>query len=327
MHLTWQTLSHAPLEFYADLPARFFGTRLPGGNVLSAEGQFGSLCIQEFDGGPFIIRYSVLDIEEDLTLLAKSHHIGLHTIIMLRNQLTPSIKNAGSIKLLEGQFTMLQANQPEATVSFKARQRYETFETLYHPPIVEEVLIDFPTLAASLLKESPLHPNILVNSAEWTNEETKEIVSYILNYAQDKQWRRSYFEDRVSDILFQLMIIVSHTDPFEMLHTDQEINSAYEAQKLILKDISKHIIIRDLAKKVNTSESKLKRVFKRIFGKTLHDYLVHHRLKAALSLIHKGLSVKETAARTGWSSSYLIKMYTRKYHTSPGSANAGKNKN
>lgn len=326
MKLRIQTLSHGELKFFQDLPPGFPGPRLPGSLVLSATDRFGNFCIQEFYGGTFTIRHSAFDILEDFTVRIKSLFSGLHTKIMRYNQLELAIKDVGIIKLEEGQFTMLRANQPEATITFRARQRYEIFETLYDPSVVEDALSDFPSIIAWLLRKSPM-PALLVNPPMQTDRETRENIAYILDFAEDKKWRRSYFESHIKDILLQLTILVNRIDPFEIPFTDNESHLAYLAQQLILKDLSKHIVIRDLAKKVGTSETTLKRVFKHVFGRSLLKYLTHQRLKSAFKLINQqGLSVKETAALTGWSSSYLIKMYFKKYNTTPGSANPGKNK-
>ena len=97
MKLTIETLSHSPLQFYHELPAKYPGPRLPGGQVLSASGDFGDLCIQEFNGGNFIIRYSALKTKESFILDVQSHHSGLHATMMLKNTITPVFKTGGQI--------------------------------------------------------------------------------------------------------------------------------------------------------------------------------------------------------------------------------------
>lgn len=319
MNFSIQTLSHGELKVWQDLPPGFPGPRLPGGVVMSAWDKFGNFCIQEFYGGAFTIRLLAFDILEDFTITIQSLFSGLHTSIMRSNSLEVSIKEAGTVQLEEGEFIMVQGNQPASTITFRAQQRYEIFEALYESSIVADTLSDLPAESTWLLRKSSV-PALLVNPAMKTDIETRENIEYILDFAEDKKWRRSYFESHVRDILLQLTMLLMN-DTKSMPLTENEKRIAYLAQQLILKDLSKHITIPALAKKVNTSETTLKRVFKRVFGKTLLKYREYYRLKAAFKMINQqGLSVKETAALTGWSASYLIKMYNKKFNTTPGSA-------
>jgi len=50
----------------------------------------------------------------------------------------------------------------------------------------------------------------------------------------------------------------------------------------------------------------------------MHEYHLHQRLKLAIELLHGGLSVKETAAKTGWRPANLINAYYEQYGTTPG---------
>lgn len=72
MKITIETLSHQPLKFYEELPVHFTGPRLPGGKIVLSSGDFGELCIQEFDGYDLIFRYSVLQTKEIFTVDARS---------------------------------------------------------------------------------------------------------------------------------------------------------------------------------------------------------------------------------------------------------------
>ncbi|MEI9912400.1 MAG: hypothetical protein WDO71_23775 [Bacteroidota bacterium] len=146
MNLSIETLSHRPLEFYSGLPRQFSGLRLSGGEVLSASGEFGDLCIQEFNGDNFIIRYSVIHTKEEFIVEAQSHHSGIHALIMVSNHIKPVIKNANAINVGEGQFTILQAHRPETTITFTKKQLYSCFEIMLSEELAVSLLKDFPEL-------------------------------------------------------------------------------------------------------------------------------------------------------------------------------------
>jgi hypothetical protein len=75
------------------LPLAFKGLRLPGGKLASALCAFGSLCIQEFYGNQFTIRYTARDILQKLVLRSKSKQDGIHTEINLKGQAQHQLDN------------------------------------------------------------------------------------------------------------------------------------------------------------------------------------------------------------------------------------------
>ncbi|MGN6400815.1 MAG: helix-turn-helix domain-containing protein [Flavisolibacter sp.] len=318
MNITIETLSHAPLEFYKELPPRFDGPRLPGGEVLSSSGDFGDLCIQEFDGGNFIIRYSVLHTKEPFTIDAKSHHSGLHAFIMLRNGIAPVIRNASAIDIGEGRFTILQAHQPRATISFGENQQYISFETMLSHPLASSLLDDFPELPEILQQPSPDLPDVWVNPAEQADDEIREHIRYILSYADSNNWRRNYFRNRVWDIVWKLIALYLSDNLNSNTLTDREKNTAHAVHQLILDNLDKHLLIKELAHEVGASESRLKKLFAKVYGKGVHEFRIYQRLKKAIQLLNEGMSVKEAAAETGWRSADLIKAYYKVYGTTPG---------
>jgi AraC-like DNA-binding protein len=318
MNISIETLSHAPLQFYKQLPSRFDGPLLPGGEVLSSSGDFGDLCIQEFDGGNFIIRYSVLNTKQPFVIDAKSHHSGLHTLIMLRNDIMPVVKKASVVNISEGQFTILQAHQPAATIRFEERQQYISFETMLSHSLAKSLLNDFPQLQETLQRPSPKSPDIWVNPAEQADDEIREHISYLFRYSDQPQWRRNYFANRVWDIVWKLVALHLAGNLKENRVSTNEKETAHAVHQLILDNLDKHLLIKELAHEVGASESRLKKIFAKVYGKGIHEYRIYQRLKTAIQLLNEGMSVKEAAAETGWRSADLIKAYYKVYGTTPG---------
>jgi AraC-like DNA-binding protein len=75
-----------------------------------------------------------------------------------------------------------------------------------------------------------------------------------------------------------------------------------------------------LAKKVEVSESTLKRNFKSVFGTSIYEYYLQSKMEWARQLFHdRSLSVKEVAFRLGYEKpSSFIKIFKRIYHYPPG---------
>ncbi len=87
------------------------------------------------------------------------------------------------------------------------------------------------------------------------------------------------------------------------LNNSAERDKITEAQKIILEKIDAPITIRDLSRMVGMNECYLKKGFKAMFGKTIHEYRQHQRIEQAkLLLQQKKLTVNEVAFRLGFGS-------------------------
>jgi AraC-like DNA-binding protein len=316
MNLTIETLSHKPLQFSNDLPVRFRELRLPGSEIVSASGDFGELCIQEFDGGNFMLRYFILQTNEDFAVDARSHHSGTHALIMLRNEIHPILENI-PIKISEGQFTMLHAHRPRATVNFPGKQQYICFEAMLSQDFIRTLLADFPEASFSAEQLLPVSPEVWINPPRWTDYEVNEHIRYILSYSDPEKWRRNYFKNKVWDIVWKLLALYLK-EPADDRRTKEEKERAYAIQRYIVDNLDRHLLIKELAQKFTLSESSLKKLFSKVYGMGIHKYRIYERLKKAIQLLNEGMSVKEAAAHTGWRPADLIRAYDKVYGTTPG---------
>jgi AraC-like DNA-binding protein len=87
------------------------------------------------------------------------------------------------------------------------------------------------------------------------------------------------------------------------LNNTSERDKILEAQKIILDKIDAPITIRDLSRMVGMNECYLKKGFKALFGKTIHEYRQHQRIeKARILLQQKNMTVNEVAFLLGFGS-------------------------
>lgn len=310
-----ETRSHKPLKFLNELPQKFQGPLLPGGEVLSTSDDFGELCMQEFDGGNFIIRYSCLQTNEPFQIDAVNHFPGVHVVIMMRNEIQPVFTGLPALSISEGQFTILIERELSVKIDFPAKQQFICFEAMLSHSLAESIFIDFPELPFSLSSELS---EIWVNPATWIDEETRDHIRYIFTYTNPEKWRRNYFENRVWDIAWKLVSLHLSADPSRLDLRQSDREKVYTIQRRIVDNLEEHTIIRDLAQEVLTNESHLKNIFSKVYGMGIHEYRIYERLKKAIHLIKEGMTVKEAARQTGWQSADLIKAYSKVYGTTPG---------
>ena len=315
MKISVESLSHPPLSFSSELPDAFTGMRLGGAAVLSATGSFGSLCIQEFDAADFMIRYTVIVTRESFTIRTKCLFIGLHAVIVQQGHILAEIREAGPFEMQPDQFTLIHAPEPEIIFTLKEDQQYIFFEILLPDIFVLELVSEFTQLSLPFSRDTP---EIWVNPAQYIDQEVKDHTGYLLHYADNPAWRRNYYQNRVWDIVWKLLALHAAGDLPAAFISEEELAIAHTVQKLIVDNLDKHLLVRELAKKAGTSESKLKQIFTKVYGMAIHEYRIQQRLKKAIALIHQGKLVKEAAAMTGWRSANLIKAYYKIYRITPG---------
>ena len=310
-----QTLSHEPLELKSELPAGLTG--LPGGTVLSASGAFGSLCMQYYTGKNYHIGYSVLDILQRFILTCRIKKKGLFTRIVLQNTIKHTINDDKENSIREGQFSMLHATNPHAIMVFEKPETYVHFDAYFSPGMVKEILPLFPEAEKLFNKD-------IITEPRRADAQTRELINTILHCRYEDQLRRHFFESRVKDLLFRLLLQLSEKDYEGEQLTERETEAAYAAEKIISSDLSKHFRIPELSRKVHLNEFRFKIVFKKIFGKGAYEYLQHQRMLRAKEMLEAGESVKVVAAETGYRITHFITAFREHFGFTPGSIKRNK---
>ena len=92
-----------------------------------------------------------------------------------------------------------------------------------------------------------------------------------------------------------------------------------KALSLIDDNLDRHIALEDLAQAAGISQSALQKAIHKTFGMSVNKYILSVKMREAKRLIdHGGYSVKELAARTGFSTpSYFTRAYTAFYGLPP----------
>lgn len=103
-------------------------------------------------------------------------------------------------------------------------------------------------------------------------------------------------------------------------YSGSSTQAAMRARKLMCKDISRHLVLKDLARRAGTNECSLKREFKNLFNTSVYQYLLFERMKRARRLlVNTRLPVKCIAYCCGFESlAGFINTFRRLYHISPG---------
>ncbi len=85
-------------------------------------------------------------------------------------------------------------------------------------------------------------------------------------------------------------------------------------RELILRDVSVHYTLPELASRCELNIFKLKAGFRQLYGKSIYDFLQHHRMELGLRLLTStDKSIKEIATACGYGYSTNFIAVFRKY--------------
>ena len=117
---------------------------------------------------------------------------------------------------------------------------------------------------------------------------------------------------------------------FEILHAEKEPDpKAFAisiADKSAMERLREHVQLKPyldydapmVAEKLSMSISKLNRIFRAMYGTSLHAYVQQMRLEYSAKLLMSGYNVTESATRAGYNNmSYFAKAFKEKYQISP----------
>lgn len=292
--------TYGPITLIQQLPSAYNGQILPGSKIYSSVQEFGMILMQELKTEDFIIRYNFFHFIQKITLIGKEDNQGLQTLMALKNDLKQKIKSIGEIYLREGQITSFYAPFTEIKTAFKKDKEYQSFHAAYSPSLLLQLVPVFPFLS-NMVNHTEGNPFSIGKPALWAQPQMTEIVKSILHCPYDQELRRFYFENKLKEFLFLLLIQSSKKQPEPSNPTAHEIDAVHEARKIILNDLEKHLPIPDISKKVQLNEFKLKVVFKQVFNMGMFETLLHARMQKARSLLlETDKPIKEIASIIGY---------------------------
>ena len=304
---------HGPLALKSSVPTGFSNMIIPGSEIASAEGEFGHLLLQEIQSDQFAINFNVYRMQQDVSLQYTTHTDALHAHVLLKNNLRYYIEGVGNIALREGQFNILHSPTSVSTVYFEKGHEYRTFNTYYSTEILVQLFPFFPELQ-DFVSHKNGEPGLLFDNAGWTTIQMVDIITSLLHCPYDETLRRFYFDNKVKELLFLLLIQKYTAAAVHTRLTKHDRESIHEAKSIIEKNTAQHITSRKIAQQVGMNEFKLKNFFKQVFGVGMFEFMVQVRMqKARVLLLETDKPIKEIATLTGYTSIQNFQTAFRKY--------------
>jgi AraC-like DNA-binding protein len=108
-------------------------------------------------------------------------------------------------------------------------------------------------------------------------------------------------------------------EPYKSFLSQRQIDSAFEATRIIKMQITSNFTVPGIAKQVFMSPSQLQYCFKLVYGQTVNEYILNVRLRTSRELLKQpDYLITDVVYKVGLNSkSYFSKIFRNKYQESP----------
>ncbi|WP_295123469.1 helix-turn-helix transcriptional regulator [uncultured Chitinophaga sp.] len=151
---------------------------------------------------------------------------------------------------------------------------------------------------------------------ETMSVEVHKLVKQITDARESNTLADFYYRLKVQEMLYLVFEKLQQRDMqhHSTIHKD-DVERLFLIRTAILSDLSTPPSLPDLAKMVSLGETKMKDLFRQVFGDTIYNYYQHARMEeAAFLLKHGGLSVSETGYQLGFANLSHFGRLFEKYH-------------
>lgn len=156
-------------------------------------------------------------------------------------------------------------------------------------------------------EKSPVLQSLLQNAQPLLFEQLiypalQKIVDEILSESIDETFKLFFLRVKAEELICKLLMELEKRDEQQLYALNShDIQTIYKVKAQMLEHLETPPVIKELAALAGMSPSKLKRVFKQIFGNSIFSYYQEFRMKEAAILLKQGkLSVSDVGYQLGF---------------------------
>jgi len=180
-----------------------------------------------------------------------------------------------------------------------------------------EVGADYLNGLFDLSEKSPVLQNLLRNTQPLLFEQLiypslQKIVDEIITESVDETFKLFFLRIKAEELICRLLMELEKRDEKHLYALNiHDIQTIYTVKEKMLEQLETPPVINDLAISANMSPTKLKRLFKQIFGNSIFSYYQEFRMKEAARLLkEEKLSVSEVGYQLGFTNlSHFSKVF------------------
>ncbi len=147
-----------------------------------------------------------------------------------------------------------------------------------------------------------------------------KIIQEIISPDVPAVFATSFYRIKAEELICRLLIelVKREETPVQALN-GTDIKAIYLTRDALIQDLKCPPVIRDLAFSAGMSESKIRRIFKQVFGQSMFEYYQYFRMKeAARLLVDEKYSVAETGYLLGFTNmSHFTKVFEAQIGVKP----------
>jgi len=169
-----------------------------------------------------------------------------------------------------------------------------------------------PTDNRSPVLQSLLHNTVPLFFEQLIYPALLEVVEDIVSPVEDNIFRLFFLKIKAEELICRLLIEIDKREEKQLYPlNDRDINAIYKIKDQIIANVQTPPVIADLATQAAMSPSKLKRLFRQVFGNSIFNYYQQFRMKEAARLLKsENLSVAAVGYQLGFSNlSHFSKLF------------------
>ncbi|HEX5149982.1 MAG TPA: AraC family transcriptional regulator [Parafilimonas sp.] len=282
-----------------EVPKQFSEYYIPGSEVISCVGGFGSFLQQYIDMGEISFTYCIFDIRDDVQFSISTLNPSLICHFCLKGRYEFEVKFIDRFNFLENQFNIYYTQSFQKSIFLKKGTQYVCMYISYPVSFILYALNFFPALDEFHSNIRSLNPASLKGNLK-LNVQCIDFINKLIR-SPFSYFTKNYQINISKRLLFAMLkqALENNTDQIKFMV--EQVDTIHAAKEFIDGNLPYHFSIPHIARKVGINEQKLKKGFKEIFGMGLYAYRQEEILKMAKCEVEQTTKpVKQIALRNGY---------------------------
>jgi AraC-like DNA-binding protein len=269
----------------------------PGGTVRSFHNEKINFLIKEIISELFSIRYKIFQFSEKQKIESISDALGIHSRVMLQNELKLSVNSLGQIHQREGTISLLSGQIKSCTTTLEAGTQYRALDIYAGEDLASKLASFFPEVQFNANQIKNLLP-----FPYFVSPGLHKVIDAILDCPYDEATSHFYFDVKVREYFYLLLKECTSTKETKYRFTPFEIDRLVLAKDILLADLTKPpLTIKQLAKQAGINEFKLKVGFPQFFKTGVFECFQRARMfKAKQLLLSTNKPIKDICTMAGY---------------------------
>lgn len=168
-----------------------------------------------------------------------------------------------------------------------------------------------------ITEQSPILQSLLQNTQPLLFEQIiypslQKVIDEIVTEAVDETFKLFFLRIKAEELICRLLMELEKRDEKHLYSLNaHDVQAIYKVKEQMVRSLETPPVIKDLAAIANMSPSKLKRLFRQIFGNSIFNYYQEFRMKEAGRLLkEEKLSVSDVGYQLGFTNlSHFAKVF------------------